>query len=150
MSYLVDTSVLGRLANRWDTFYPIAVNALAELHRRGETVFICPQNLIEFRNFATRPRTVNGLGMTIASAVMKAAQFESSFSLLPETPAIFPAWKAIAHAAAAAGKQVHDTRLIAICDQFGVANLLTFNLSHFTRLAAFVPGVTIVDPATVK
>jgi len=30
-----------------------------------------------------------------------------------------------------------------------VTHLLTFNVSHFTRLAGFGPGVIVVDPATV-
>ena len=66
MAFLLDTSVLGRLANRVDAEYPIAVNAVMELHRRGETLYLTSQNLIEFRNFATRPRSVNGLGFTVA------------------------------------------------------------------------------------
>jgi predicted nucleic acid-binding protein len=111
MSYLVDTSVLGRLANKSDAYYPVAVRALAELHRRGESLCIAPQNLIEFRNFATRPTAVNGLGYTVAVAEFKASLFESYFSLVPETPAIFPAWKTLAKPLAVAGKQVHDARL---------------------------------------
>lgn len=54
MSFLVDTSVLGRLANRADEAHSIATQAVAELHRRGEALHLTGQNLIEFRNFATR------------------------------------------------------------------------------------------------
>ena len=62
MAYLVDTSILVRLANRADAAYPVADRAVVELHRRGETLHLTPQNLIEFRNVATRPVAVNGLG----------------------------------------------------------------------------------------
>jgi hypothetical protein len=44
---------------------------------------------------------------------------------------------------------VHDARLVAVCHVHGVKNLLTFNVAHFARLAAFGPGVVVVDPATV-
>jgi hypothetical protein len=68
---------------------------------------------------------------------------------LPETPAIYPAWKALVTALAVIGKQVHDARLVAVCHVHGVTHLLTFNVTHFTRLAGFGPGLTVVDPATV-
>lgn len=46
-------------------------------------------------------------------------------------------------------KQVHDARLIAVCHVHAVTHLLTFNVSHFVRMAGFGPGVVVVDPATV-
>lgn len=52
-------------------------------------------------------------------------------------------------AAGVTGKQVHDARLIAICQVYGITNILTFNVRHFTRMAAFVPGLVIVDPASI-
>jgi predicted nucleic acid-binding protein len=146
---LLDTNVLGRLANQADVAHPIARAAVAELHRRGELLHITAQNLIEFRNFVTRPVSVNGLGLTGAVAEGLAATFESSFPLLPETPDIFPAWKAIVAALAVAGKQVHDARLVAVCHVHAVSHLLTFNVAHFTRLAAFGPKLIVLDPASV-
>src|SRR4051794_15128538 len=92
MALLVDTSILIRLANRADAAYPVADRAIMELHRRGELLHLTPQNLVEFRNVATRPVVVNGLGLAVAVAEAKAADFESVFPLLPETPDIFPAW----------------------------------------------------------
>jgi hypothetical protein len=120
-----------------------------ELHRRGETLHVSPQNLIEFRNAATRPTAVNGLGLTAAEAEAKASAFEATFPLLAETPDIYPAWKALVGAVGVIGKQVHDARLVVVCHIHGVSHLLTFNVPHFTRLAAFGPGIVVVDPATV-
>jgi hypothetical protein len=93
VAYLVDTSLLARLANRADVFYPVAVRAAVELHRRGETLHVAPQNLIEFRSVATRPVAANGLGLTVAEATFKGSIFEAAFNLLEETPSIYPAWK---------------------------------------------------------
>jgi hypothetical protein len=47
------------------------------------------------------------------------------------------------------GKQVHDARLIAVCHEHAVTHLLTFNMAHFVRMAAFGTGVVVVDPATI-
>ena len=149
MAYLVDTSVLARLANSADMHHSTAANAVVELHRLGETLHIAPQNLIEFRNVATRPKAANGLGLSVAEAEAKASAFESMFPLLEERPDIFPAWKTVVEALQVMGKQVHDARLSAICHVYGVTHLLTFNTTDFLRLSKFGSMVEIVDPATV-
>jgi predicted nucleic acid-binding protein len=149
MAHLIDTAVLVRLANVADAKHAVAAWAVLELHRRGEVLYITPQVLIEFRNVATRPVAVNGLGISIADAETLAATFETRFPLLAETPDVFPAWKALVGALGVTGKQVHDARLVAVCHVHAVTHLLTFNVTHFTRLAGFGPGVVVVDPATV-
>ena len=149
MAYLVDTNILGRLANATDVDHPVALRAVVELHRRGEVLHVTPQNLVEFRNAATRPTVVYGLGLTAAEAEAKASNFEAAFPLLAETPDIYPAWKALVGALGVIGKQVHDARFVVVCHIYSVGHLLTFNTSHFTRMAAFGPGIVVVDPSTV-
>lgn len=149
MACLLDTSILVRLANGGDPRHAVAVRAVLELHRRGEVLHITPQVMVEFRNVATRPLAANGAGLPIAGAEAHAAAFEARFSLLPETPDIYPAWKALVGALGVIGKQVHDARLVAVCHAHGVTHVLTFNVSHFARFAAFGPGVVVVDPTTV-
>jgi predicted nucleic acid-binding protein len=149
MAILLDTNVLARLANSTDAQHAAAVRATMELHRRGEVLYITAQNLIEFRNVGTRPQSLNGLGLSIAEVEAKAAGFEATFPLLPETPDIYPAWKAIIGLLGVIGKQVHDARLVAVCHVHSVTHLLTFNVSDLTRFATAPPGVIVIDPATV-
>jgi predicted nucleic acid-binding protein len=149
MACLIDTSVLARLANTADAQYATADRAVLELHRRGEVLHVAPQNLIEFRNLATRPRAANGLGLSAVDAEAKAAVFEGAFPLLAETPDIYPAWKALVGGLGIIGKRVHDARLVAVCHVHGVTHLLTFNVSHLLGMAGFGPGIVVVDPATV-
>ena len=130
MAYLIDTSVLARLANVADAFYPVALRAVMELHRRGEVLRVAPQNMIEFRNVATRPTAVNGLGLSATEAEAKASIFEAAFPLLEETPDIYPAWKALVVTLGVIGKQVHDARLVVVCHIRGVSHLLSFNAAH--------------------
>jgi predicted nucleic acid-binding protein len=147
MAVLLDTSVLCRLTNQDDAVFPVAAQAIAELHRRQETLYITAQNLIEFRNVATRPLSGNGLGLPPDKAASLAADLEAAFDLLPETPDIFPAWKALVDDLGVIGKQVHDARLVAVCHVHSVTSLLTFNVGHFKRLSGGAPGVTILDPS---
>ena len=149
MAYLVDTSILVRLANSADSQYAVAAQAVLELHDLGEVLHVTPQNLVEFRNVAARPVTNNGLGLPIVAAETNAANFEATLPLLPEIPEIFPKWKTIVQSLGIIGKQVHDARLVAVCHVHGVKNLLTFNTAHFAALARFAPGLAIVAPADV-
>jgi predicted nucleic acid-binding protein len=149
MAYLLDTNVLVRLANVADARHADATRAVVELHRRREVLHITPQVLIEFRNVATRTVAQNGLGLSTGNAESQAAGFEATFPLLPDTPDIFPAWKALVSGVGVIGKRVHDARLVATCHAQAVTHLLTFNASHFTQMAGFGPGIVVVDPATV-
>ncbi len=92
---------------------------------------------------------MNGLGLSVADAEAKAAVFDGAFPLLPETPDIYPAWKALVGGLAIIGKRVHDARLVAVCHVHAVKHLLTFNVSDFTGMAGFGSGIVVVDPATV-
>ena len=149
MAYLIDTSILARLSNRADDQHAEAVRAVIALHRRGELLHLTPQVLVEFRNVATRPKNLNGLGLSPTDAEQQATGFELAFPLLVETPDIFPAWKTLVEGLGIIGKQVHDARLVAVCHIHGVTHLLTFNAAHFARMAGFGPGVAVVDPESV-
>src|SRR6266545_1686267 len=149
MAHLLDTNVLVRLANTADALHAQAARAVLELHQRGEVLHLTPQVLVEFRNVATRPKAVNGLGLSAVDAEAKAAIFEGTFPLLAETPDIYPAWKALVGALGVLGKQVHDARLVAVCHVHAVTHLLTFNVAHFVRMAGFGPAIVVVDAAAV-
>jgi predicted nucleic acid-binding protein len=149
VAYLLDTSLLARLANTADTQYASALNAIVELHRRREILHLTPQVLIEFRNVATRPKAQNGLGLSVAETIQKAESFEKLFPLLPETAATYPEWKAIVDGLGIVGKQVHDARLVAICRANAITHLLTFNIGHFARLVGTRQDIIVVDPKSI-
>jgi hypothetical protein len=54
-----------------------------------------PQNLIDLWAVVTRPAAYNGLGLTTVAALAKLERLKNIFFLLPERPAIFPAWEAL-------------------------------------------------------
>jgi predicted nucleic acid-binding protein len=149
LSYFLDTSVLLRFTNADDAQHPVAAVALQTLHARGESIHITSQVLVELRNVLTRPTTVNGLGLAPSLADERLDYFERLFPLLPETPAIHPAWRSLVSAAGVIGKQVHDARLAAVCQVHAVTHLLTFNIRHFARFTPFIPTLIVVDPASV-
>jgi predicted nucleic acid-binding protein len=149
MSFLLDTNVLIRLANSSDALRNTAFAATAELHRRGEDLFIGSQNVAEFWSVATRPTINNGLGMAVEDAAELVEYFESDFRIVPDSPLIYPAWKQLVIEAGVTGKHVHDARLVAICRVNQIENLLTFNGRQFARYATVATNFNIVEPATI-
>jgi predicted nucleic acid-binding protein len=51
--------------------------------------------------------------------------------------------------AVAAHAVFEDARVVAAAHRLGITHVLTFNTSHFARLAGFAPGVTFVDPVSI-
>lgn len=149
MTILVDTSVLARLCNSSDGALSVAQHAVVALHRAGEELRLSSQNLIEFRCVATRPVAVNGLGLSSTDADARIAEFEALFPVLPDTERIFLSWKQIVSSLQVIGKQVHDARLAAFCHVHHISQLLTFNATHFTRMATTVPGLSVLHPDEV-
>ncbi len=150
MTYLLDTSILVRLANSSDRFYQSTLQAVIALHRHQAVLQITPQTLIEFRSVATRPIEVNGLGLSSKAATAQANQFEDLFSLLTDNALIFPLWKDLVDTVGVIGKQVHDARIVAVCLAHNISHLLTFNIQHFERLATYGNGVMVISPDTME
>jgi predicted nucleic acid-binding protein len=145
MNVLVDTNVLGRMVQVGHPQHRPALDATSVLSRRGDTPVIVPQVLYEFWVVATRPATVNGLGLTAAQAAAELARLKTLFPLLADTPAIYPEWERLVTLHRVSGKGAHDARLVAAMAVHGITQVLTFNTADF----ATFPGITALDPVTV-
>jgi predicted nucleic acid-binding protein len=40
--------------------------------------------------------------------------------------------------------------LVAVCQVYGMTQVVTFNSQHFARLASFVPNLNVVDPRSIQ
>jgi len=132
--YLADTNILLRAIQRDDAAVrALARDALKVLYRRGHSVCIFPQNLIELWSVSTRPLSSNGLGLSLAETGRYLSRCESFFTVLPETPAIFGEWKRLVTAYGVSGLKVHDARLVAAMNVHGVKHIVTFDVEDFRR-----------------
>jgi len=143
---LVDTSVLIRTLQPHHPLFISADRAIQLLTAQGRELYIVAQNLIELWTVVTRPRGENGLGMTPAKAASELERIKSIFPLLPETPAIYPAWEALVIRHQVTGKPTHDARLVAAMQVHGLTAILTFDRTGFSRY----PGIEVVHPEQVK
>jgi predicted nucleic acid-binding protein len=69
MSYLLDTGILLRVADRGDPQHTTVRAAVRTLINQGQVLHITTQNMAEFCNVATRPVANNGLGLTPSGAL---------------------------------------------------------------------------------
>ena len=144
-SYLADTNVLLRaIQNQDQTIRTVARDAIKVLYRRGDSICICPQNLIELWSVSTRPIGVNGLGLGIPETQKNIARCESFFRLLPDTPDIFKEWKRLVIEHEVSGLKVHDARLVAAMNVHQITTIITFDTGDFQRYP-----IEVIHPAAV-
>lgn len=141
--YLLDTNILLRSSDKASSLYSLAIDAVARLLSQDDECVITAQVLVEFWVVATRPVEVNGLGWSVQRTQNEINQLLSQFSLLEETPQIFPNWLRLVTTHGVMGKRTHDLRLIAVMKTHGITHLLTFNPDDFPK----TPDLTIVHPS---
>jgi predicted nucleic acid-binding protein len=143
MLYLLDSNVLLRLFHRSDPAHLVVRQALSKLRARGDRFCCTSQTLGEFWNVCTRPGAARGgFGLSVAETDRRLRLIERFYQLLPDTPAVHAEWRRLLVAHSVMGVQVHDTRLVASMNVYGVTHLLTFNGADFARF----PGITAVHP----
>lgn len=145
MDFCVDSNVLIYIANELSPFHESTSETVLEISSRDDNLVVFPQNLIEFWAVATRPVASNGIGMTILRVEYEITEIMNTFSILAETPAIYPEWRSLVSAYNVSGKNVHDARIVAQMNVHGIVNLLTFNVKDFSRYA----NIEAIDPANV-
>jgi|SRR5947209_8416362 predicted nucleic acid-binding protein len=133
MAILADTNILLRRTQPDHESHSFAVESVALLLERGESVYFTPQNISEFWNVATRPQAQNGLGFSVVLAAGEVAKIEQALILLPESPAAYAEWKRLILAHGVLGAKVHDARLVAAMNVHGIRRILTFNTDDFKR-----------------
>lgn len=133
MRVLIDTNILLRIANgQSDSLFKKAVDAVEALLVAEHTLYVVPQNIYEFWSVATRPTTVNGLGMTKTEA-QRSIETLSQFRMRQDERSIYQHWIALVEKYDISGKTTHDARLVAAMVRHRIERLLTFNSAHFAR-----------------
>lgn len=146
MRYLVDSNVLLRLLQRNDPHHSTIRQAVRALLARGDELCCAPQNIVELWNVSTRPATARGgFGLTMAETDRRVRLIERVFTVLEETPAVYPEWRRLVVSHSVMGVQVHDARIVAVMNVHAITHVLTLNGADFSRYA----GITCVAPDQV-
>src|SRR5882724_8064552 len=143
--YLLDSNLLLRFMDTQDARHKMAADATLELRRRGHTPVVTPQVLIESWGVVTRPVANNGFGWSIGRTSAAIQFMLSKFPLLADNDQVFHHWLQLVTSHGVSGKQVHDTRLVAVMIAHGISDLLTFNVADFARFAM----IRVTEPSTL-
>jgi predicted nucleic acid-binding protein len=133
MSILVDTNILLWRTQPDHSSHTLAVESVAILLAAGDSVYFTLQNMSEFWNVATRPAANNGLGFSVALALVEMEKIERFLKVLPDSPAAYGEWKRLVVQHRVIGSKVHDAKLVAAMNVNGVRSILTFNTEDFAR-----------------
>ena len=139
---LVDTNVLIDATN---TRRPHHDDALAVLES-GTALVLSAQVIREYLVVATRPPGVNGLGMTMATALDNIRAFRREIRLLPEERPVLPTFLALLERSPCSGKRIHDGHLVATTIAHDVHTIVSLNPDDFS---AFRDDIAVVTPRDV-
>jgi predicted nucleic acid-binding protein len=86
------------------------------------------------------------LGLTIEETQARIEQIKTLFILKSDQSDIFDNWESLVEKYRVAGKNAHDTRLVAAMLTHGISHILTFNVDDFKR---FKDVISVVSPQEV-
>jgi predicted nucleic acid-binding protein len=144
--YLVDTNVLLRLSQQDDPQHELVGTSINKLFKLGCELCFSLQNITEFWNVCTRPADRNGYGLSITEAEQRVEYIERTMTYLPDSEQVYSNWRQLVVAYGVRGTQVHDARLTAIMQAYGVTRILTMNQQDFLRY----PAILAIHPSQVQ
>ena len=120
MDCLVDTNVVLRAADHAHRFSSEARSAMMVLFKNGYRLCLAKQSLVESWVVATRPRDVNGFGLSARFAAAELHRARKIFHILPETDEIYGQWQTLVMQYQVLGKGAYDARLVAAMRVHGI------------------------------
>ena len=144
--YLVDTNILLRISRQDDPQHALIATTLTELDDQGAVLYYSLQNIAEFWNVCTRPEDRNGYDLSIPETSRRVNFIESKMTFLPDNERVYSNWRRLVIGNNVRGVQVHDARLAAIMQAYGLRDILTLNHPDFLRYA----GIRAVHPNQIQ
>jgi predicted nucleic acid-binding protein len=150
MQYLVDTGVWLRFFDRTDSEHANIRTALQRLRSGGHSLTTCTQNIAEFWNVSTRPKTARGgYGKSVDVTERRVEFIERFATVLDDSPAAYRRCRTLLSQHRIQGTTVHDARLVALMNLAGIQNIVTLSMGDFTRcqgISASQPRDIAVNP----
>ena len=109
MKVLIDANILLRVAQPTMASHAASLAALTQLANADYDLCLVPQSIYEYWVVATRPITVNGLGLTIAVVDQQIQDLLSRFTLLHDERGRLAHWYKFVATNSVHGRLAHDT-----------------------------------------
>ena len=146
MNVFLDTNVL--LSASWPgrSHHKAALRVLDDWPNAEDAFTLCvsPQVIREYLAVATRPRAVNGFGLSLQAALANCDAVCARSTVLPETLPVYQRLRRLLEQVPASGRQVHDANIVATMLAHGIEQLVTANVGDFRR---YEPHITVMDLA---
>ena len=146
LEYLIDTNILLRLSQQSDPHHAVIQTALGALDEQDAELYFSLQNIAEFWNVCTRPVERNGYGLSIDETKVRVEFIERTMTLLPDNDQVYWFWRQFVETHNVRGVQVHDARLAALMEVYGVTHILTLNQPDFARYTK----LQVIHPSEVR
>ena len=144
MSILVDTNILLRCTQPDHPSHTLAVESVARLLAAGDPVYFTRQNMSGFWNVAMRPAANNGLGFSVALALVEMEKIERFLTVLRDSPAAYGEWTRLVVQHRVIGSKVHNAKLVAAMNVHRIRRIPTSNIGAFARY-----DVEAIDPSSL-
>jgi hypothetical protein len=93
MRVLIDTKILGRLAQPRHALHPSSASAVDALDVAGHELRLVPEVIYEFWAIATRPINDNGLGFSVEDTQERLRRFKLLFPPLHDERGLLEPWE---------------------------------------------------------
>ena len=146
MQYLIDAGVWLRLFDRTDSEHANIRTALQRLRSARHSLATCAQNIAEFWNVSTRPKTARGgYGKSVDVTERRVEFIERFATVLDDSPAAYRQWRDLLSQYHIQGTAVHDARLVALMHTVGIQSIVTLNVGDFARYQ----GISVSQPRDI-
>lgn len=137
MEIMLDTNILGRLADPTDPKWNDTKSVTELLRDQGNDLSFTPQIKREFLDISERPKGSgpgkNGLGLTNQQSRQCIMLFKSLFTYRADTPGIDIRFDVL-HDRFGGGRTVHDLNIVASMQAHGINTILTYNERDFAPM----------------
>lgn len=138
----IDTNVLVYATHTTAFEHAAARAALARLEAEGSDMWVSLQVLREYLAAVTRPQATSP-ALPMGTAIADVRRFRQVFDVAEDRTAVLGRLLALLGAHSGAGRQVHDTNIVATMIERGIYRLLTFNSADFRRFAGIITLETL-------
>ena len=133
----VDTNVLAYSQQALSPFHGPAVAKLTGLRAAGHELWISRQILREYLAGLSRPGLLL-VPVPMPGLVNDVRLFATTYRIAEDGPAVTTELLTLLTTIPAAGKQVHDTNIVATMLAHGISRLLTHNVADFNRFGGHI------------
>jgi predicted nucleic acid-binding protein len=136
-SIFIDTNILVYANNSLSPFCSAARTKLNEAVNTYEHLWVSRQVFREFAAVISREMLATG-NSDFGKLESVIQQFEHDFLVAEESSKVTAKWLSLLKETKSAGKQVHDTNIVATMLVYNIDTLLTHNISDFQRFSHLI------------